>query len=54
MESDSFDELSDWEIAYEIGNEVLDQQVIRFIQLGALALLIAIIIRFTIAVSMVI
>ena len=54
MESDSFDGLSDWEIAYEIGNEVLDQQVIRFIQLGAIALLIAIIIRFTIAVSMVI
>ena len=50
MESDSFDELSDWEIAYEIGNEVLDEQLIRFIQIGALALLIAIIIRFTIAV----
>lgn len=50
MESDSFDELSDWEIAYEIGNEVLDEQLIRFIQIGAIALLIAIIIRFTIAV----
>lgn len=50
MDSDSFDELSDWEIAYEIGNEVLDQIVIRFIQIGAIALLIAIIIRFTIAV----
>ena len=50
MESDFFDDLSDWEIAYEIGNEVLDEQLIRFIQIGAIALLIAIIIRFTIAV----
>lgn len=54
MKSDSFDGLSDWEIAYEIGNEVIDQQLIRFIQLGAIALLIAIVIRFTIAVLLVI